>query len=307
MIWLLLFCLVVVASIIWRLGFARPAPPSALRLPPSPLVIAHGDERGQGLFPGNTRLYLHEMVAAGADALEIDLNLTADGHLVLNHDARLERVSDGSGLIRGKTLAELRQLNMAYRWSRDGETCPYREAPLPIATIDEVFDAFPETPMILELKDRDLKAAAVLAQSVERAGKRSTLIVSSFHLGVMREFRRLCPDVATGATLPEAMLFFVAQLFGLERWLRPAYQTMQLPSRYFGIPVFSPRLIRAAHRIGLHVSVWTVDATADMQYYLQLGVDGIVTNRTDRLRSLRNPALPGVSQPLDHAAGTRSR
>ncbi|KUJ82536.1 glycerophosphodiester phosphodiesterase [Microbulbifer flavimaris] len=299
MIWLLLSALVVFA--LWRLAVARPAPPTVLQLPPPPLVIAHGDERGSGLFPGNTMLYLSEMTELGADALEIDLNLSADGHLVLNHDALLDRVSDGSGPIRGMTLEELRQLNMASRWSRDGESFPYRDAPVRIATIDEVFAAFPDTPMILELKDREPQAAAALADSVRRAGKQETLIVSSFHLGVIREFRRLCPDVATGATLPEAMIFFVAQLLGMERWLRPDYQTMQLPTEYFGIPVFSPRLIRAAHRIGLHVSVWTVDSVEAMEHYLRLGVDGIVTNRSDRLKLVRDRALPGAKSASETA------
>ncbi|WP_237066545.1 glycerophosphodiester phosphodiesterase [Microbulbifer guangxiensis] len=297
MIWWAFFLVLVLA--LWRFAVARPAPSSALRLPAPPLVIAHGDERGQGLYPGNTMLYLREMTALGADALEIDLNLTADGHLVLNHDPLLDRVSDGSGLIRQHTLESLRSLNMASRWTHDGSTFPYRDTTVPVATIDEVFAAFPDMPMILELKDRDPAAAVALAQSVRRVGKVSSLVVSSFHLGVIREFRRLCPDVATGATLPEALLFFLAQLLRLERWLRPAYQTMQLPTRYYGIPVFSTRLIRAAHRIGLHVSVWTVDATEDMEYYLRLGVDGIVTNRTDRLKSVRDRALPADSASTD--------
>lgn len=297
MIWLIL--LAVVALALWRFAVARPAPPSDLRLPRPPLVIAHGDERGQGLYPGNTLLYLHEMVDLGADALEIDLNLTADGYLVLNHDPILDRVSDGSGPIRDRTLAELRQLNMACHWTHDDETYPYREAPVRIATIDEAFDAFPDTPMILELKDRDPEAAAALARSVRRAGKESSLVVSSFHLGVIRKFRALCPEVATGATLPEALLFFIAQLFRLERWLSPAYQTMQLPTRYYGIPVFSPRLINAAHRIGIHVSVWTVDAVEAMEHYLRLGVDGIVTNRSDRLKAVRDRALPTGTAPAD--------
>lgn len=283
MSWLVLFT--VVLFLLWCFATARPAPPSSLSLPDSklPLVIAHGDESGNGLYPGNTLLYLQKMVELGVDALEMDLNLTADGHLVLMHDTTLSRTTDGSGAIIEKTLEELRHLNVAHHWSTDGENHPYRHDPLPIATIDEVFAALPHTPKIIELKNNDARAAQALSRAVREAGCQDKVIVSSYHLGVIREFRRLEPGVATGATLPEALLFFVAQCCWAERLLRPAYQTMQLPMYYHGIPVFSRRFVRAARYCGLHISVWTVDDPADMQRYIELDLDGIVTNRPDTM------------------------
>lgn len=251
-----------------------------------PLVIAHGDERGGGLYPGNTRLYLRKMVALGVDALEIDLNLTADGRLVLLHDGTLERTTDGHGLAREQSLAQLRALNAAYHWSPDGEHFPYREDPQPLITIEEAFAEFPETPMIIELKNDDPRAAQALAQAIAQAGCESRVVVSSFHRGVIRAFRELCPEVATGATLPEALLFFLAQLVFAEQLLKPAYQTMQLPMRYYGIPVFTRRFIAAARRTGLHLSVWTVNKPAAMKKYIARGLDGIVSDRPDRLLSI---------------------
>jgi len=269
-----------------------------------PLVIAHGDEAGCGLYPGNTLLYLKQMVSLGVDALEMDLNLTADGHLVLMHDTSLERTSDGTGLVREHTLAELRRLNMAYHWRRqeNGETFhtdtdtdtdteisgdyPYRNNPLSVATIDEVFAALPQTPMIIELKNDDDTAAIALSRAIANAGCSDRVIVSSFHSEVIRTFRRLSPGVATGATMWEALIFYAAHLLGAERRLKPAYQTMQLPMRFHGIPVFTKRFIRATRRLGLHISVWTVDKPGDMQRYIDRGLDGIVTNRPDTLFTL---------------------
>lgn len=267
-----------------------------LKLPTkeSPLVIAHGDESGNGLYPGNTLLYLRKMVELGVDALEIDVNLTADGHLVLAHDAHLERTSDGCGAIGDKTLAQLRQLNMAYNWSPDGETRPYRDNPLSIATIDEVFADLPGTPLIIELKNSSVRAARALCESIRRGRAQSRVIVSSFHQGVINEFRRLCPEAATGAATFDGLRFFAAQLLGAEKRLRPGYRTMQLPMHYYGIPVFSRRFIRAAHKLSLHLSVWTVNEPADMRRYIDLGVDGIVTDRPDILLSLlRERNQPG--------------
>lgn len=250
---------------------------------PHPLVIAHGDDRGRGLYPGNTMLYLREMVALGVDALEIDLNLTADDHLVLIHDGTLERTTDGCGEVGDKSLSDLRGLNAAYHWSPDGVRFPYRDDPQPLVTIDEVFAAFPQTPMIIELKNDQARAAEALASAIKSAGCEDRVIVSSFYRGVIRKFRSLCPRAATGATLPEALLFYVAQCVFAEKLLKPAFNTMQLPPSYYGLPVFTRRFVRAARRCGLHLAVWTVDETECMQKYIALGLDGIVTNRPDRL------------------------
>ena len=251
-----------------------------------PLVIAHGDDRGHGLYPGNTLLYLREMVALGVDALEIDLNLTADGQLVLIHDGTLERTTDGRGQVVDKPLSKLKGLNAAYHWSRDGEHFPYRDDPQPLVTIGEAFAAIPQTPMIIELKNDDERAAQALARAIAAAGREDLVVVSSFHRGVIRKFRALCPSVATGATLPEALLFYAAQCVFAEKYLQPAFNTMQLPPRYYGMPVFTRRFLHAARRCSLHLSVWTVDEAQAMQEYRALGLDGIVTNRPDRLLSI---------------------
>ncbi|MEX2962658.1 glycerophosphodiester phosphodiesterase [Microbulbifer sp. TYP-18] len=281
-----LFCILLI--LLWLYARGRPAPPSVMAFPTPerPLVIAHGDEGGRGFYPGNTLLYLRKMVELGVDALEIDLALTRDGQLVLIHDTEVDRTTESRGAVAAMTLAQLRNLNMAHSWSRDGERFPYRDKPQVIATIDEVFAALPTTPLVIELKNDDARAARALCASVRAAGSERRVIVSSFHGGVVREFRRLCPEVATGAVRFEAMLFFAAHLFRMERLLRPAYQTMQLPMRYHGIPVFSPKLVAAARRCRLHLSVWTVNDTVDMQRYVALGVDGLVTDRPDRLLQL---------------------
>lgn len=265
---------------------ACPGAPPGFPRSDVPLVIAHGDERGSGLYPGNTLLYLEKMVALGVDALEIDVNLSADGQLVLNHDPNLERTSDGRGAVGEHSLAELRKLNMAYHWSRDGRQFPYRDDPLSIATIEEAFATLPHTPMIIELKNDSPRAAEALCESIRRFRRQEWVIVSSFHQKVIEHFRRLCPEVVTGAATVDALKLYSAQLFGTEQWLQPGYGAMQLPVRYFGLPVFTRRFVRAARRLGLHLSVWTVDECEDMQRYIDLGLDGIVTNRPDRLLSL---------------------
>lgn len=286
MLWFVLFCGLLAA--LWLYARGRPAPPLTIKLPdaPVPMAIAHGDERGSGLFPGNTLLYMREMSRLGVDAIELDLNLTRDGHLVLMHDMELDRITSGRGRVIDHTLAELQQLDLGMRWTRDGEHYPYRDAPLRICTIDEVFEAIPDMPLIIELKNNDLAAARAMCEVIRRTGHQQRVIVSTFHKRVIDEFRRICPEVTTGAAMGDAILFYAAQLLGLEKLLRPAYQTMQLPLRYFGLPVIGPRFLRAAHALGLHVSVWTINEPGQMAHLTRLGVDGIVTDRPDIMKNI---------------------
>lgn len=287
MTWFALFCFLL--AILWLYARGRPAPEPSVRLPTDsrPMAIAHGDERGRGLFPGNTLLYVREMARLGVDAVELDLNLTADGHLVLIHDDVLDRTTDGKGRVIDYSLEELRRFKLATNWTRDGVSFPYRDSPLRIATIDEVFGEVADIPLIIELKNNDLAAARAMCAAIQRAGQQHRVIVSTFHKRVIDEFRRLCPEVTTGASLGDALLFYGAQLLHAERLLRPAYQTMQLPLRYFGLPVIRPRFLRAAHSLGLHISVWTANAPEQMRWLTGLGVDGIVTDRPDILENLK--------------------
>ncbi|MDP5209572.1 glycerophosphodiester phosphodiesterase [Microbulbifer sp. 2205BS26-8] len=279
-----------------------PAPKSALSLPEDrgPMVIAHGNDCGNGLYPGNTLLYLHKMVELGVDGIEVDLWLTADGHLVLMHDPDLEAFSDGRGVVGDLTLAQLRELNIAYHWTRDGVTYPFRSHSLGIVTLEEALQAVGDTLLILELKSTQVRAAQVLSRVLQRTSKHNQVIVSSFHRGVIRAFRRLSPDTATGAVTDEAILLYVAQLFRAENLLSPRYQTVQLPMNHFGIEVVTTGTLRAARKLGLHLSVWTVNGRADLQHYISLGVDGIVTDRPDLLMAILSGSGPmKASQPLN--------
>ncbi|WP_444882672.1 glycerophosphodiester phosphodiesterase [Microbulbifer sp. PSTR4-B] len=262
------------------------------------MVIAHGNDCGNGLFPGNTQEFLQNMVMQGVDAIEIDVWLSADGHLVLRHDPDLEDSTNGSGCIEDFTLAQLRNLNAAYHWSRDQESYPYRHKPLKIITLEETLQIVGKTPLILDIKSKQLRAARQLSALLERTGKNCQVIVSSFNHKVLLEFRRLSPETATGSTSWEATLLFFAQLLRAESLLAPRYQTMQLPMQFWGLNVVSRGTMRAARKLNLHVSVWTVNGRADLQRYIDMGVNGIVTDRPDILMSMLPGREPKVEPKL---------
>ncbi|MCO1335613.1 glycerophosphodiester phosphodiesterase [Microbulbifer sp. OS29] len=286
MIWLLFF----VALLLFLFLYARSAPAKPCILWPSresgPLVIAHGNDCGNGLYPGNSAVYLQKMVELKVDAIEVDLWLTADGHLVLIHDIALEMFSDGSGLVEDMTLKQLQRWNIAYHWSRDGKYYPYRDKPLRVVTLDEALVMVGDMPMILEIKSRQYRAAQVLAEVLSRNEKQEQVIVSSFHQGVINEFRRLSPRVATGTPTWDAIWFFIAHLFRAEQFLCPSYRAMQLPMEQRGIQVVTESLVQAAKRKNLHLSVWTVNSREHFKRYIDMGVHGIITDRPDLLMTL---------------------
>ncbi|MFD1215637.1 glycerophosphodiester phosphodiesterase [Microbulbifer celer] len=292
---LYLLLLAMVIFIGWRWLAAKPAPDTGLQFPipaindsgqPRPLIISHADDSGQGLYPGNTREFLQQMAALKVDSLEMDIHATADGELVLMHDDTVDRTTDGNGAIRDLTLAQLRELNVAHNWTQDGKTFPYRENPQKILTLDEVFETFPRYPMVIELKTPDPAAADSLCRTVRAFNKSNQVIISSFHQPAIDAFREHCPHVATGAGSDEVRLFAIASRLKAMRLVTPRYQALHIPVEYNGIKLISPESVEQAQSRGIRVDVWTVNEEEEMRRLAEMGVDGIMTDRPDRLRKV---------------------
>ena len=291
-----LFLVLVLALLLfigWRWLAARPAPDVGLQFPQReqngerrPLIIAHADDSGLGLYPGNTLEFLQQMAALEVDVLEMDVHVTADGELVLMHDATVDRTTEGEGAIKDKTLEQLQQLNVAYNWSQDGEQFPYREKPQRIVTLDDVFKAFPKYPMVIELKTPDPAAADILCRTVRAYSKSNQVIVSSFHQKAIDTFREGCPHVATGAGSDEVRLFALAAHLNALRLVSPRYQALHIPVEHKGITLVSPSSVTQSHGRRVRVDVWTVNEEAEMRRLAEIGVDGIMTDRPDLLRKV---------------------
>ncbi|WP_105103384.1 glycerophosphodiester phosphodiesterase [Microbulbifer pacificus] len=288
-----LFTLLLLAVLIfigWRWLAARPAADLGLQFPEHtsegfrrPQVIAHADDTGQGLYPGNTPIFLRQMAAMNVDVLEMDAHASADDELVLMHDDTVDRTTEGKGAIRDKTLQELQKLNVAYNWSQDGKTFPYRDNPQRILTVDEVFKTYPGYPMVIELKSPDPDAARTLCRKLMAFNKSNQVIVSSFHQSAIDTLREDCPHVATGAGSDEVKMFALATRLHAFRLLSPRYQALHIPTEYEGISLIDRSSVSQVQDHGVRVDVWTVNDEAEMRRLIELGVDGIMTERPDRL------------------------
>jgi glycerophosphoryl diester phosphodiesterase len=250
-----------------------------------PLVIAHGG--GQGLRPPNTLVAFENSVALGCDVLEMDLRLTKDGVLVTHHDETIDRTSDGSGRVIDFTLHQLNARNFGFKFKDPSGAQPYRNEPVRLATLEELLRRFPTTPMIVELKDREAsgaKAAAILARLLEREGRMADVIVAAFDDATLDEFRRQSAGrVFTAAPMQRARQFVVWHKAWLD-WFAPTRdQALQLPVASGGFRLDTSRLVRAAHRRNIAIHYWTVNDADEMKRLINLGADGLMTDRPDRM------------------------
>jgi glycerophosphoryl diester phosphodiesterase len=224
-------------------------------------------------------------VDLGYQYLETDLHATRDGVLVTIHDYTLDRTTDGSGWVSECTLQEVKRLDAGYRFSPDGDqTFPFRGKGLTVPTFAEVVEAFPQVRLNVDLKDEGPPGVERLASFIEEHHLHDRILAACSQTKVIEEFRRRTGDrVATPSTNSEATRFWFASRLGLTKFLRCPYDALQVPPRRGRLTVVDRCFVRAAHRRGLQVHVWTVDEPDEMRHLLDLGVDGLMSNRPDLL------------------------
>jgi len=263
-------------------------------------VLAYAHQGGAREAPSSTMYALRRALAVGADALELDVHRSADGHLVVCHDPTVDRTTDGSGRIADLTLEQLKALDNAHWW-RDDEVVDHAAAPadlplrgraphqrdLGVATLAEVLDAFPGVLLNLDIKQTApdvLPYEAQLADMLVAAGRSDDVIIASFSDAALDAFAAevtgigtscgpravvaLAQALATGEPVPDEVLRHVA---------------IQVPPRFGGTDVVTAAAVHAVHDAGLAVHVWTIDEEDEMRRLVDLGVDGVMSDRPSAL------------------------
>jgi glycerophosphoryl diester phosphodiesterase len=247
-----------------------------------PVVIAH---RGAaGLWPENTLHAFMHAAELGVDVVEMDVQSTRDGHLVVIHDSTVDRSTNGIGSIKDLALAELQKLDAGYTWSTDRQqTFPFRGQGIRIPTLAEVFTSLPHMGMILEIKSSQPAIAIKLGQMIRRYDMTERVLVASFDAEVMQAFRRLYPEIATSGADKEVRRLYTLHLARLSRVYAPPMESLDVPQYSDDRYIATRRFVKVAHQRNLHVHVWTVNEPEAMQRLLDHGVDGITTDYPDRL------------------------
>lgn len=253
---------------------------TAASAPARPAIIAH--RGGAGLAPENT-LEAFAIGLAFSDVVELDVRLTADGELAVIHDATVDRTTNGTGRVRAMTAAQLKALDAGYWFTPDGVNFPYRGRGVQIPLLSEVLDAFPDVPLLIEIKDEEEEAAEVLARLLAEKGAASRVVVGSFHDRVIAAFRRASPATPTTAAKGEVIRFLVLSRLGLDALVGAPWRSLSIPPKYGFVAVITSGVIEAAHRKGAPVNAWTINDPAEARRLATLGVDGIITDYPDRI------------------------
>src|SRR5215212_4226507 len=253
-----------------------------------PVNLAH---RGaSALAPENT---------IEAFRLAVEVHRTRDGHIVVIHDATGDRTTSGTGAVSEMTLDELRRLDAGHNFSPDGGPArPYRGRDVRVPTLEEVLEEFPAVAVNIEIKagtpgiEETVLGVLREANALGRA-----LVVSTLH-DVVKRFRKVSGGrVSTGASRWEIGIFYISSRFRLEHLVRPAYDALQVPLRHRGIPLVTPRFLKAAHANGVRVDAWTINQADEMRSLLDLGVDVIMTDRPGTLAEVLENRLPIFTLP----------
>jgi glycerophosphoryl diester phosphodiesterase len=190
------------------------------------------------------------------------------------------------------TYAEVAALDAGYQFSADDRsTFPWRGRGVRVPTLAQIYAEFPTQPVNIEIKKggrADIEQR--VAEAIAAADAQSRTLVVSQSWATMRRFREVSGgSVATASSRWELLGWWLLSLVRLTRLVHPGFQALQPPDTFRGVRIVSRELVRAAHRQGLRVDVWTIDGEADMRRLLAWGVDGIMTDRPDVLARVLAP------------------
>jgi glycerophosphoryl diester phosphodiesterase len=235
---------------------------------PGPIPFAHRGGAADGLE--NSMAAFARAVSLGYRYLETDVHATADGVLLAFHDHRLDRVTDRVGQVARLPWREVRRARIG--------------GLEPIPTLEELLDAWPDVRLNIDVKQAG--AARPLAEAIRRTGSLDRVCVASFSTRRLSAVRRLLgARLCTALSSSGVALLRLAAAHRVVHALAPRQvPCAQVPDRVGRLQVTTPALVELAHRHGVRVHVWTVDDQAEMGRLLDLGVDGLMTDRLEALR-----------------------
>lgn len=231
-----------------------------------PIIFAH---RGASAYaPENTMPAFEMALQMGATGLELDVHLTRDGRLAVIHDERIDRTSNGTGLVAGMTLNELRQFDYScgFMEQYDNPSIPELEDVLSLIRGKDVV-------LNIELKNSVIRYPGLeqaVIDSVRKASLTERILFSSFNHESLALCKKLAPEIPTG--LLYSCILYEPHAYALTcgaSALHPQYRSVTAP------------MAAAANEAGIRVNPWTVNIPEDMDAMLEMGVDGIITNFPD--------------------------
>lgn len=271
-------------------------------------MIAH--RGGASIAPENTLVAFERAMQLGVDMIELDVQISRDGHLVVIHNETVDLTTDGEGLVTELTLAQLQSLDAAYHFQDIRGHYIYRNQGITIPALEEVFQQFPQARLLIDVKvpsekgeekEEVLPREVLEGKSVEKLlaeklwnlidqyGFHEQVAVASLNDQFIQQFQMVSEGkIPVIAGQQEATRFvFLNKLF-LDRLYRPRADVLALPAAYNIINLQGQRLIDGAHRFNMPILYWTINEEETIRTLIERGADGIVTDRPDLMIRILN-------------------
>ncbi len=232
---------------------------------PVPLILGHRGAKNYA--PENTLAAFHLALEQGADGVELDVKLSADGVVVVHHDSTVDRTTAGSGRLARFTLAELRELDAGSFFSEEfrGEKIP---------TLEEVFESIGKRAVInVELTNYSTPRDSLVEKTcelVKRHALQKSVIFSSFYAGNLRKAARFLPEVPRGLLTQASLLGLWGRSFGFDFGDYAALHPY--------LTDVTAQTVQRVHRLNRKIIVWTANTEEEVRRLVGWGVDGIITD-----------------------------
>lgn len=249
----------------------------------APVNIAHRGASGD--YPENTMLAFEKALEQGADVLEFDVWLTKDNKVVVIHDEKVDRTTDGEGKVRDFVLQEVQNLDAAYNFKPE-DNYPFRGKNIKIPTLREVLTEYQEKPIVIEVKKPGKHMATQVAEVITEADAVERVLLASTDSQTIKELRNLLPEVSTAACHGEVTQFYFLSKTGIAGFLEFDFDALLIPTYYKGLPVITKPFRAAAQAKGIPIHVWTINETEKMKELLDIGVHGILTDFPCKLKEV---------------------
>ena len=256
-----------------------------------PLVMAH--RGGADLAPENTLAAFRHAVNLDVDLIELDIHLTKDGHIVAIHDDTIDRTTDGTGRVNDLTLAEIKSYDASIHFVDPDGNNPFREGDVTIPTLEAVFQEMPlDMRYTIEIKDTNdpelyEKIGKDLWELMGKYDVQDKVLIGSFDQNILDMMIEITDGEAiVSAGKLEVTKFVLLHKLRLQALYRTKVDSIEMPIKAAGINLVDKTIINKAQKRGMDVHYWTINDRETMEELINLGVDGIITNRPDLLIEL---------------------
>lgn len=242
--------------------------------------LSFGHRGNAASFPENTIASFKSAYKLGVDVLETDVHLTKDEVCVVHHDNTITRMTNGKGKIKKISFSQIKEFNSAYNFTIDkNKTFPFRTKNLKIMALSELFEKFPKANFNIDLKDKNKRLVEVYVKLINKYKVKNQVITTSDYSGNLKYLRKLLPGSITNSTVCEMIwIIFLFKIGLLKYKTKFKARVVQVPIKYGFIKIVNEKFIKLLHLKKVKIHVWTINNVKQINYLLDIGIDGIMSD-----------------------------